>query len=97
MERQKQRRGVTGVAYRREAAVGAWTNEREGSYFIAVHCVGERGPAQGGREGSDGSAQRGGRASVRLRDAEHSEGSNGRGWCVGDVERIFAHTSVARR
>jgi hypothetical protein len=28
------------AAYPREPAVGAWTNEREGSSFIAAHCVG---------------------------------------------------------
>jgi hypothetical protein len=28
------------AAYRREPAVGAWTNEWEGSSFIAAHCVG---------------------------------------------------------
>jgi hypothetical protein len=39
-ERQKLRRGTTGAVYRREATVGARTNEREGSSFIPVHCVG---------------------------------------------------------
>jgi hypothetical protein len=39
-ERQKQRRGVTGAAYQREATVRSWTNEQEGSSFIVVHCVG---------------------------------------------------------
>jgi hypothetical protein len=37
------------------------------------------------------------RASMRSRDVERSEGSNDRGWCGGDAEGIFVHTSVARR
>jgi hypothetical protein len=88
---------MVGAAYRRKAAVGRGQNEWEGSSFIDVHCVGQSGPTQGEREGGDGLAQCGGRARVRLRGAEHSEGSNGRGWHGGDAEGIFVRTSVARR
>jgi hypothetical protein len=42
-------------------------------------------------------AQHDGRANVRSRGAEHSEGNNGRGWRGGDAEGIFVRTSVVRR
>jgi hypothetical protein len=37
------------------------------------------------------------KVNVRSRGAEHSKGSNGRGWRGGDAEGIFVRTSVAKR
>jgi hypothetical protein len=96
MERQEQRRGAAGAAYQRKAAMGSRTKSKEGVFFYSrALCGGNAGLRK--ERGRDVTARLGGRASVRSRGTERSEGSNGRGWRGGNVEGIFVCMSVARR